>query len=339
MARHTPRQTLNARPSPSKNRENQTPTPQHNEAGVVIANHGAHVDVESSHGIIHRCSSKKRLGTLVCGDQVLWEPGSHQTGVVIAIEARRTVLTRPDAYGKLKPVAANIDQLIVTLAPESAALYALESDKKNSPPLLLCDTIDRYLVAAEVAGIHPLIVINKIEGISAAARHTILALLQPYLQIGYHAIFTSVRSGEGIAELTNHLGDKTSVFVGQSGVGKSSLIDLFLPHESLRVGTLSGVTGQGRHTTTTATLYHIAQQGRLIDSPGVREFGLWNIEAEKIASAYVEFRSYLGQCKFNNCQHLTEPGCAILHAVRCGDIDPRRLTSYHQLITSLGQPR
>ena len=256
------------------------------------------------------------------GDRVVWCEGDP-TGVVVARLPRDSALSRPDPHGKLKPVAANIDQILVVIAPY---------------PEPHANLIDRYLVAAEVVGIEPVIVLNKIDLLEddpvLAARME--ALLAIYPTLGYRILRTSSRAG-GLASLHEALRERTSVFVGQSGVGKSSLVNTLLPAADLRVGALSENRQKGTHTTTTAQLFHLACGGSLIDSPGIREFGLWHMSRDEVEQGFREFRALLGQCKFRDCRHEGEPGCALLDALERGAISAGRLDSYRHIVASLDQ--
>ncbi|MCL4110193.1 UNVERIFIED_CONTAM: hypothetical protein GTU68_026713 [Idotea baltica] len=258
---------------------------------------------------------------MVTGDRVIWRQG-EPIGVVVAQLERESVLSRPDPYGKIKPVASNIDQIILVIAPL---------------PVPHANLIDRYLVAAETVGIEPVILLNKTDLLEsdAESRTKIDQLLATYPPLGYRVLRASVNTNTGIDTFLAELGDRTSVFVGQSGVGKSSLVNLLLPEVDLRVGALSESTNKGVHTTTTAQLFHIPTGGVLIDSPGIREFGLWHMSKQQIEAGFREFHPMLGSCKFRNCQHDQEPGCTILEGVSNGTVSEKRLNSYRQMIASV----
>jgi ribosome biogenesis GTPase len=288
--------------------------------GLVVAHYGTQVAVESAPGDTRRCHLRANLEGLVTGDRVVWCEG-EPVGVVVAQLPRHSALSRPDPYGKLKPVAANIDQILVVIAPF---------------PEPHANLIDRYLVASETVGIEPVILLNKMDLLEADPElHSRLEeLLNIYPTLGYRILHTSSKQG-GLEELNEALQERTSVFVGQSGVGKSSLVNALLPQAELRIGALSENRQKGTHTTTTARLFHLPCGGSLIDSPGIREFGLWHMTREQVEQGFREFRPLLGTCKFRDCQHQQEPGCAILAAVDSGDISTTRLESYRHIVASL----
>lgn len=288
--------------------------------GLIVAHYGTQVAVESAPGESQRCHIRANLESLVTGDRVVWCEGDPM-GVVVAQLDRDSVLSRPDPYGKLKPIAANIDQILVVMAPF---------------PEPHANLIDRYLVAAEAVGIEPVILLNKTDLLQddpdlKAAMDDLLAI---YPQLGYRVLHTSIKDSS-LENLHGALREQTSIFVGQSGVGKSSLVNVLLPEADMRVGALSESSQKGTHTTTTAQLFHLECGGTLIDSPGIREFGLWHMNREQVEWGFREFRALLGSCKFRDCQHEQEPGCAVLAAVESGTISERRLASYRYIVSTL----
>jgi ribosome biogenesis GTPase len=225
-------------------------------------------------------------------------------------------------YSKKKRlIAANVDAIIIVTAPL---------------PIFSEYMIDRYLVAAENLQIRPVILLNKIDLLNGQNRKYIEEKLAEYEKLGYTVLFSSALFTESLTDLDKFLHDKTAVLVGASGVGKSSIIRALTSHPDARVGDTSAL-GLGKHTTTVARLYHLVHGGNLIDSPGVREFGLWNIDKENVMQGFVEFSGYLNQCKFRNCTHQQEPGCAILAALENGEISPQRFESYEKILAELGK--
>lgn len=298
--------------------------------GVVISRFGMHADVEAPDGSVHRCNIRRTIRSLVTGDRVVWRPGKTAAegmavkGIVEAVHERTSVLTRPDFYDGVKPIAANIDQIVIV----SAIL-----------PELSLNIIDRYLVACETLNVEPLIVLNKIDLLDDEGMAFVNEQMDIYRGIGYRVLMVSSHQQNGLQELQTALTDRISIFAGQSGVGKSSLLNalLGLTDDSILTNDVSDVSGLGQHTTTAARLYHFPHGGDVIDSPGVREFGLWHLDAEQITHGFVEFHDYLGRCKYRDCKHDTDPGCAIREAVEKGEIAESRFENYHRILESMAQ--
>ncbi|MBB1518073.1 small ribosomal subunit biogenesis GTPase RsgA [Aquipseudomonas guryensis] len=292
--------------------------------GLVIAHFGIQVEVEAldgeQAGQVCRCHLRTNLPTLVTGDRVVWRAGNQGIGVIVAQLPRSSELCRPDMRGQLKPVAANVDLIVIVFAPL---------------PHAHANLIDRYLIAAEHAGIQPQLLLNKADLVDEENSAHLNGLLTTYRQLGYPLLEVSAHEGGGMDELQKRLDGHVSVFVGQSGVGKSSLVNSLLPGVDTRVGPLSEVTGKGTHTTTTARLFHFPGGGELIDSPGIREFGLGHVSREDVEAGFIEFRDLLGTCRFRDCKHDREPGCALLKALEDGRIQPNRMASYRHILASL----
>jgi len=290
--------------------------------GLIICRYSKHFEVEAlegdDQGQIHQCVSRTNLGTVVAGDLVIWRSGADKTGVIESRLERSSILERPDNFGNLKPVAANIDQMLIVIACEPRPQENL---------------IDRYLVAAELMNIRPIVVLNKSDLLNEQNQQTVNQLIEPYRALGYAVvkIVSSRHQTAQLAELPNLINQRTSIVVGQSGVGKSSLINTLLPDAKLAVGDLSEHSREGTHTTTKAKLFHLPSGGELIDSPGIRDFSLWHIDARQLEHGFVEFADQLGQCRFRDCKHEHEPGCAIHAAVESGVISEQRFSSYQRI--------
>lgn len=286
------------------------------QTGRVIVRHGRSLllraaDGRSVHGVF-----RANIGEVVCGDTVLWQQTADSGGVVVAVQPRQTALTRPDYAGKEKAIAANISQLVVVLAPHPEPTGHL---------------LDQYLVAAERIGVAGLICLNKSDLLDDPARRAFRLRFAHYEAIGYPVIQISAKTEHGLDPLLECLRGRTSILVGQSGVGKSSLINALIPRENVIEGGLSGATGLGRHTTSAATLYSLQSGGELIDSPGVRSFRLGKLTRQELEQGFREFRPFLGHCRFHNCTHRSEPGCAVRAAADRGDIAAERLESYQHM--------
>lgn len=293
--------------------------------GTVIAAFRRYTLVKDLNDKLFQCQQRKSVGQVVCGDIVNWQLEDTETGVITSIKDRHSILHRPDINGNLRIIASNIDQVFIVVAHK---------------PELNEGLIDRYLVAAENSQLNPVILLNKIDLFDEKQFSDLKQRLQLYIDIGYTVIYTSAKQEHGLDELTKLLKNKNNIFVGQSGVGKSSLINTLLKDSEARIGEISEATGKGKHTTTTAYLYPLEHsQGHIIDSPGVREFGLIKLSEQDVLEGFIEFKPYIGYCKFRNCSHKNEPGCALLNALENKKITSQRWESCQRIIASLTETR
>lgn len=265
---------------------------------------------------------RRSVGRPVCGDEVTVNHDAGEMAAVESIHPRRNTFARADARLRQQVVAANLDYVLVVIAAEPAPSR---------------DLLERYLVAAHSLKIQPVIVVNKAELLAdAVVDDGPLARLEEYVELGYTLVRTSCKVEPGVAPLANLIAGHTSILVGQSGVGKSSLVNRLIPDVDIQTGTLSHSTGKGKHTTTSTMMYalpgQVGQSGYLVDSPGVWEYGLWEMEPGELQHGFVEFQPHLGQCRFNNCLHASEPGCAVKRAVEAGQIREWRYASYQRLL-------
>lgn len=279
--------------------------------GLIVAAHGKRYDVELADGNVVSCVTRGKKSELACGDRVGIKSTGPNEGVVEDFLPRSSLLYRSNEYRK-KLLAANVTQIIIVLAAK---------------PSFYPELVDRCLAAAEAEGIRPLILLNKAD---LPESTDALQKLRLYEQLGYQVLPLSAK--QDISSLMPYLYGQTSVLVGQSGMGKSTIINALLPQAHVRTGDISSALDSGKHTTTAARLYHLDGNSQLIDSPGLQEFGLAHLTPDQIEHAFVEFRPYLGKCRFNDCHHRSEPGCALHPAVESGAIAERRLACYHQLI-------
>ena len=279
--------------------------------GLVIRRFSRHAMIESLDGKRIHCSIRPNIDSLVAGDRVVWQAEGTRQGVVVSRYPRESVLGRPDKRGQLKPVAANISQIMIVVAPKPEISWPL---------------LDSYLVMSESLHLKACIVLNKTDLPCDKLKQT---LTKQYESLGYTVLCMSLNDKKNLKHLQTALDNHTSVFVGQSGVGKSSLISSVLPLETdIQTGAISLRTELGCHTTSSSCLYRLPTGGALIDSPGVREFGLWHMPAYDIARGYREFKPYLSQCKFRNCNHFDTIGCALIDAVNNNLITRNRYDNY-----------
>jgi len=293
--------------------------------GRIISHYGQHVDVESliteDEGRIIRCTERSNLPRLVTGDLVVWSDDGADGGVVLALGQRRNFFGRPSPEGQFKAMAANIDIVLVVFA---------------SSPTPHVSLIDRYLVAIEQQHLTAVLVLNKLDLLNQEELTELDYILSPYGEIGYPVYKVSAEDGRGMDELEQVLANQTTILVGQSGVGKSSLLNKLSSGKLADVAPLSESWDRGTHTTTTSSLYHMPGFD-LIDSPGIREFGLGHIDEQQVFEGFIEFRPFAGSCKFRDCSHRQEPGCAIQAALEAGQIGVERVDSYFRIIDSLNE--
>lgn len=287
--------------------------------GRVAVNFGAQCLVELEDGSWISCHIPRQMPRPVCGDHVSWSrSGAADQGVLTGMEKRRNELLRHDAHKQKRVLAANLDCLLLVLAPQP------------EPDLAL---LDRYLVAAELLRLRVRLVFNKADLLDPNERDRWQQRLAPYTRLGYELGFASTRTGLGLEALRSILADSTGVVVGQSGVGKSSLVSALVPDLELRTQSLSVASGAGQHTTSATRLYSLPDRhGYIIDSPGVRDFRLWPLRPHEIEAGFRELRGLGSQCRFTDCRHRQEPDCAVRAQVQAGQITEERYASYCQLL-------
>ena len=287
--------------------------------GLVVASYGKRYEVELADAANLNtrrisCVTRGKKNDLACGDIVNIKLTDKAEGVVESSEPRKSLLYRSSTL-KSKILASNVTQIIIVLATQPSFYEAL---------------LNRCLVAAQAANIKPLIVLNKCDLTDADDAKNKLKL---YQDLGYQVLHLSAK--QDISALQPYLSNHQSVLVGQSGMGKSTIINALLPNENVRTQEMSAALDSGKHTTTAAHLYHLDTTSTLIDSPGLQEFGLNHLSQTDLELAFIEFRPYLGNCRFNNCKHTHEPDCAVINAVNAGKISAIRLKFYQDLSREL----
>ena len=287
-----------------------------NLSGTIVAAHGRQYRVELTTGETLLCFPRGKKSELACGDRVSVQRSGDAQGVIVSVEPRHTLLYRSNDF-KQKLIAANVTQIVIVVATE---------------PSFSDELVSRCMVAAESQDIKALIVLNKCD-LSDRVAPAILALA-PFEKLGYPLLRLSARVGA--EALRPYLSNQTSVLVGQSGMGKSTLTNALVPEALAPTREISEALDSGKHTTTHATLYRLDASSVVIDSPGLQEFGLRHLSPGAIELGFPEFRLLLGQCRFRNCRHDREPDCAIHSAVQRGDIDPRRYAAFRSLCAEAG---
>jgi ribosome biogenesis GTPase / thiamine phosphate phosphatase len=288
--------------------------------GTVIATHGRHYLVQAG-PVRLQCVTRGKKSDVAVGDSVNFKLTSLNQGVIESIGERKTLLYRSDQY-KSKLLAANVTQLCIVVATE---------------PGFSDDLVSRALVAAEAAGIRAHLILNKIDVAELLPR--MRERLAMYERLGYpiHEVSALGLPEQTCATLTPLLHGQSTILIGQSGMGKSSLINLLVPDAELATREISAALDSGKHTTTFTRLFMIDAETAIIDSPGFQEFGLYHLTEGMLERAFREFTPRLGNCRFYNCHHLNEPGCAILGAVDAGEIAPIRHALYQQLVHESSQ--
>jgi ribosome biogenesis GTPase / thiamine phosphate phosphatase len=303
------------------------PAPPHMVSGTVLRALGGVYQVETPQGVLEarlrgRLKRDERSGDrVVVGDAVELErdtAGADEVWNIREVRERRTELARkaPGKAPRPKVIVANVDQVLVVFA-------AAQPD----PHLRM---LDRFLVVAGSAELDAVVVVNKVDVSGEAAAR---ALFAPYERAGYRVIYASAKAGIGVAEVRDAICGRLSALAGPSGVGKSSLLNEVQPGLGLRVGEISEAVNKGRHTTVTAQLIPLECGGYVADTPGLREIGLWEIDADQVQFYFPELDRYLGTCRYSgSCTHVHEPGCAVRAAAGAGEIDPGRYESYRRLV-------
>jgi ribosome biogenesis GTPase len=277
--------------------------------GLIVAAYGKRYNVELPDGRILSCVTRGKKVDNAAGDKVTVTVTADNEGVIEKTAERNTLLYRSNAF-KSKILAANVTQILIVLATQ---------------PSFYEDLLNRCLVAAEAAGIRAVIILNKCDLPNPQA----MQKLTQYAALGYQTVQLNAKAS--VDSLRPLLAGHTSVLVGQSGMGKSTIINSLLPEARSKTQEISATLDSGKHTTTATHLYHLDSESAIIDSPGLQEFGLYHIEETDLEYAFVEFRPLIGHCKFNNCTHTHEPECVILQGLAAGKIAPERLQIFQQI--------
>lgn len=287
--------------------------------GRVITRFGAELLVQCADKSILRCTAKRKLEHVACGDWVEWQGNLTGNARILSIHPRKNAITRLTYRGKPRTIASNVDQLIIV----SAWL-----------PEPFWDLVDRYIIAAEELSAEAIIVVNKQDLADEYAKDSDWQALAEYERIGYSVLHINTKDNTGVPELQTIMRGKTNILLGRSGVGKSSIANNIMPEAAILTAEISQ-SGEGKHTTTTATLYELDDEAYLIDSPGVRDYMPEALTPIKLANGYREFQPYLNQCRFSNCTHNHEPQCSVRAAVESGEISKERYQRYLDALNNL----
>lgn len=300
--------------------------------GQVVAVESGRYDTRLlNSGDVYSCRIKRGASTendlstlVVVGDFVRLQPLEGNHGLIHHVEERRTRLGRESAGREVKMeqvIAANVDLLLCVMSADRA-------DFRRT-------IIDRYIVAALLGGVQPIVIVNKIDMVQGELRELIEEEMAIYRALDYDLYFTSAKTGEGLAEITRVINGKTSVLIGHSGVGKSSLANALMGEQVRRIGEVRERDRRGMHTTVDSSMLPLPGGGYLVDTPGLREFGIWDLVPEELDGYFIEFQEFNQSCRYLPCTHTHEPECAVIEAVNCGEIDEGRYASYLSIFESL----
>jgi ribosome biogenesis GTPase len=281
----------------------------------VLVSYGSHGIVSTEQGNID-CRWRRGKGRPLCGDQILVSLSAKEEAALEKIEPRQSEFRRGDARGRAQLIAANVEQVVIVVAPEPAPSEFM---------------VDRYLVAVRAMGLKPLLVLNKCDLLSEDSK--LPQRLATYRELDVELIHASSEGQPGTIELGRALHEHSSILVGQSGAGKSSLINSLIPDREEQTGALSEATGKGRHTTTRTLWIQLPNGGAVVDSPGVWEYGLWHMEPIEIQQCMPDIQEASANCRFRNCLHQGEPGCGVSVAIANGELPQRRLDAFHNILS------
>lgn len=296
--------------------------------GLVLKSTGKNYDVKGEDGIIYQCQIRGKLrlkglsttNPIAAGDKVTFEIDSENTGIIKDIQERKNYIIRKSVNlsKEAQIVASNIDNaflIITTTRPQTTPGF-----------------IDRFLITAEAYDIPTTLVFHKIDQYSEEELYDVDDLISTYLSVGYPVLVTSLVNGQNLDKMQELMTDKINLLSGHSGTGKSSLVNYFIPGKDIRIGDISEFSNKGQHTTTFAEMHELPFGGYIVDTPGIKGFGLVDIPKDEISNYFIEFFQLLPNCKFGNCKHINEPGCAVIKGVEEGTISPSRYNSYRSMI-------